>query len=205
MKLTSILFESFNLKKFIASEPRLVGYGFSRNVYDYDNETVIKVAKKSKDNDGRKSNKNEVNNYECLTAKYAAQIYDYDKSTKGQLIGPEWILMEKASNKHSRILEKLIELVPIKEYTLKKLEYNVDNVLTYFSYALDALVNNKTSIDIEKSNIMMKDFSGEWIDGLISKLKSCGVDAYDLHKGNWGIRESTGELIMIDYGEGKFK
>jgi hypothetical protein len=39
-----------------------------------------------------------------------------------------------------------------------------------------------------------------WFKGLIDAVEGCNVSSHDFHAGNWGIRPSTGELILIDLG-----
>jgi hypothetical protein len=43
-------------------------------------------------------------------------------------------------------------------------------------------------------------FKSQWYVGLINALKGCKVASHDFHGGNWGIRPSTGEFVLLDLG-----
>ena len=51
----------------------------------------------------------------------------------------------------------------------------------------------------DEIDILVK-YKTKWFDGLVAKIKSCKIDPDELASRNWGIRESTGELILLDYG-----
>jgi hypothetical protein len=59
--------------------------------------------------------------------------------------------------------------------------------------AVENISGQKTAI----SNQWMK---SKWYAGLIRALRNCQVHAEDFHYKNWGIRPSTGELVLLDLG-----
>jgi hypothetical protein len=42
--------------------------------------------------------------------------------------------------------------------------------------------------------------SSFWYRGLIANLQGCRVGSDDFGTNNWGVRSSTGELVLIDLG-----
>ncbi len=203
MILTNLLFESyfqdFNFDEFMARNPVLFGSGQTRDVYEYKTDFVIKVAL---GNNGEKHiNLNEVNNHECLTEKYSAKIFDYDRSVIAGFQGPKWIIMERVKVNPYGSMMKLEKLVPIDDAIMLELKRDPDRVFMYFSFALDVVTTNKRRSKQAIAQRIADGFKGEWIKGLIDRLKKCEVDSFDFHSLNWGVRESTGELVLIDYGD----
>lgn len=197
--LSELLFESITIdtSEEALSNMKFLGRGETRTVYEYGNNKVLKVATNV---EGIAANLKEIQTYKCLTKKYAAEIFDYDNNSE---YGPGWIIMEKAATDETLLSAALLTKIPAISQ-LKQSQYfsnYTEFVFHIFSEALSSAKQgtyyNKYDEDL---NLILKNMNKKWTVGLVSKISNCDIEPEDFHSKNWGIRESTGELVLIDYG-----
>lgn len=157
--------------------------GSSRRIWLIDNSKIIKVAKTIPDSE---QNRNEVKHSKCLGSKFAPVIFDYDE------VNYFWIIEER--------LKRIGETEMI-NYFSKKFNHPFKN---YFEIvALFAYVNDEASADKHPfiHNLFPKLIqTNEWFKTIVDELRTCHVETWDFHDENWGIRPSTGEIVLLDLG-----
>lgn len=151
-----------------------IGGGVARVAYAYGNNQVLKVAYAG--GDAAEHNKKEVKNAACLGKQYAIQVYDWDKENF------LWIVEE-------RVQKTTIEQLETKFQELAGIPLDIEQIRDLFARSPD--MQNVHQHLYGKS---------KWYSGLADKLKSCNAGAEDFHQNNWGIRQSTGELVLLDLG-----
>lgn len=177
-----------------------LGEGAFRFVYALNSEAVLKLE------EGHDSNKKEVQAYECLTSKYATSVIAHD--TKHYM----WLVAERVKAVPSEkmlgdLLKQHLSLTKQQVKELKKYVWWKESDATSFdpyspSEFLVQLMKPTTNI-IERIPTELRDQifgQSQWLQGLLGVLKKCRIWP-DLHTGNWGIRQSTEELVLLDYGE----
>jgi hypothetical protein len=170
--------------------------GLYREVWVLDFERVIKLVK----DEDVEQNKREIKNARCL-GRFATQIFEHDPKFR-------WVIQEKAM-----VLSEQDFLNKIQEQLGHEF-YDYQEVQSFIYYSVLKLTYNTEEeelwmADHLPSNIdpfLFKELfetiygSNPWFADLINRLKKCRVDSSDFHHENWGIRPSTGELILIDLG-----
>lgn len=154
-----------------------IGFGSTRTVYEFGNDYVLKLAKDSESTD---SNVFEAKTYNCLGYDYAAEVTESDPSGW-------WLIMEKVKKiDYFKFEEKLEELL-----NLSSFEKAVWHETLGKEFA-DIITNNK---DTEKFYNQ-----SEWFRGLYDRVKNCKVWPLDFGYGNFGIRQKTNQLVLLDFG-----
>lgn len=178
-----------------------IGEGTTRNVYELDKNKVFKLVKNEKQNE---NNLVEVEAYKCLGDDYAAKIYDYDS------VNYYWLIMERVKIiTQGEFQSKLTELIGfplIKTEIESRFSIDFNNLYTigdYF-YFPDILMagskpNTKAGVEYRTLHGLLCENS-PWFKEFNNRLVKCGVYAGDLGFVNFGLRLSTDELVLLDYG-----
>lgn len=155
--------------------------GSARIVYAIDDKTVIKYAY---DGDYYQ-NENELRNSKCLGKHYAVQVFQHH---------PEfWWLIEE------RLTQTTRTSLPEKFHELTGMLTDVATIKELFGF--NSIKNDWDGIVHETTKVLHdKLMQNQWYSGLKKSLDGCGVSAIDFGFPNWGIRDSTGELVLLDLG-----
>ena len=160
--------------------------GSSRAVWILNETQVLKVGLLYEELD---QNKREVKNLKCMGQDYAPKLYDFHPHFY-------WLLMEKVFpiTNEVQFVEQFSKHVGLQlqpRMIINGIDSNIALVITN----LIGGFQTKTYKDL-----LMKFNESSWFKTLISKMKKCRMDPGDLHYENWGIRPSTGELVLLDLG-----
>jgi hypothetical protein len=155
--------------------------GSTRVVYKLNEEFVLKIPVYSS---YIRFNLEEINNFPCLTKRFAAEITEFHP--KGYWLVMEFVKPFERDNpeEFNKKVEQILGF-PVNDRTGEVL--------------VQAVVENRYSPDTKLKKQLCK--TSEWFRELTTKLSSCKVGGQDLSWFNWGLRESTGELVMLDYAE----
>jgi hypothetical protein len=168
------------------------GAGFYRVVYGLDDQRVIKFSYDTT------QNSQEVRNSRCLPSKYVIQVLDKH---------PEfwWIVVERVQK--LSIGEFIAEFekhagAPV-IYTSDGRGYDLEQKTTAIMAAIEFGTQTQhpfmqAETEVKKNNEQW--MKSKWYAGLIAALRKCQVVADDFHSKNWGIRPSTGQLVLLDLG-----
>lgn len=178
-------------KEYLGSHLEKVGEGNYRITYGLDENTVIKFAKED-----IMQNAQEARNARCLPKTYVVQVLDKH---------PEfwWVVMERLQ-KLSRaefvaaFEQRIGAPVPYKSdgrgYDLEQKESVIMMAIEFGAKPHDPQAQGDR---MKNNNLWLKN---KWYAGLIAALRKCQVQADDFHHNNWGIRPSTGDLVLLDLG-----
>ena len=166
-----------------------LGRGQARVAYAVDDDKVLKVA--LSDNKAYQ-NKNEVQNTKCIGSQYAVQVLDYDPKFFS------WILEEKVDSISRLVLvNKMNSLMGFEGTEFKFI--GAADIQDFFADMHNLLAGRSDDQRYQqRHNLLMK--GNRWYVGLLGKLQKCKVASWDFHHQNWGIRPSTGELVLLDVG-----
>jgi hypothetical protein len=158
-----------------------IGMGDYRDVWRIDNNRVIKVANAK---DALVQNYNELNNSKCLGKHYSVEVYEHH---------PKFIWIIEEALTHNLDEKEFPTLT--KKYMGIALQWH--EFADWIWIAVDQIKTNKEIRD----NYIKKTYeTKEWFRGLIDGLVGCNIRSRDFHNGNWGIRPSTNEFIILDLG-----
>lgn len=164
--------------------------GDFRYAWPLDENKVLKLAKNL---EGVEQNKLEYKNSQCMGSKYAVQVLDHHHQFY-------WLIEERLGQLEDNEFYAAIN---------KKLGTNFgDRVMMPSGISIDStLVIIGIIIDMvqKRRRAKYQEFypyfeNSEWFLGLVGVLEGCTVGYHDFHSGNWGIRPSTGELVILDLG-----
>ncbi len=153
----------------LTSDLQFLSSGATRDVYDIDEHSVLKVAKQITD---LKLNNQEVIASRCLGKTYASEVIAAD---------PEgfWIIAEK------------LQPVAYNDFAVwMEDELNYSGNPNTFG---DLLINQNDEVHqyLYQHNL--------WFKGLIDGLKRCKVDPFDMGYKNWGFRSGQKNPVLLDY------
>ena len=164
------------------------GVGGFRTVWFIDETKIIKLAESE---DVIRQNKNEWDNSECVGSQYAVKVFDYHHKF--------WWLIEER-------LELLGQSATIAHIS-EKLNHEGPQINTFsqlaffFEESVKWIAWGDGGFTIQKIKMFNHLYStNEWYKGLLDALKECQVNSRDFHDENWGLRPSTGELVLLDLG-----
>lgn len=161
---------------------RPIGTGQTRTTWGIDEQHVVKVLNAKEDID---QNIQELKNSQCLGPTYSVQVLDHHP----QFL---WLLEERLQVVGDQIETYLHNL-------------GVDVSSDQIDMLIDIGVSKETkqshprSAYLENQHVLLYG-ENDWYTGLIDKLKHCNVHSEDFHSTNWGIRASTGKLVLLDLG-----
>lgn len=159
--------------------------GSSRAVWFPNDTQVLKVGLVYEELD---QNKREVKNIKCMGEAYAPRLYDYHPKFY-------WLLIERLQTLNEpEFVEAFSKRVGIK----LEPRMNINGIDSNMALVITNLIGGfqtKTYRDL-----LNKFNESPWFQGLMAQMKRCRVDPGDLHYENWGIRPSTGELVLLDLG-----
>jgi hypothetical protein len=161
-----------------------------RSVWIIDDQRVLKVARWAQI---AVQNKQELKNSKCLGPTYSVIVLD----NHPQFI---WLIQERVRG--LRTDEELVRAFGNAIGTQLPDELEVDGVERSTSELITTVIGNLANNErVWKYEPICKMFEkSDWFNGLIEQLKSCRVSSSDFHYENWGIRPSTGELVLLDLG-----
>lgn len=167
---------------------KYISKGSTRSVYELGSKFVLKVALYKS---FTSQNATEVKAYVSCPLpekeKYLAEIVDWDETNF------YWLVMEKVGNDKEEKIEKVLDLLdPIEAFPDYEDEGSKE---TRAEYLLTKL-----------SNMMWRDLilnspNKDWVRGLRKIVEHCKIYIDDIFLENVGIRQSTGELVIIDYAQ----
>jgi hypothetical protein len=150
------------------------GYGSGRIVWVIDQDTIIKVARYQPS----KQNEKEFERSLCIGSEYAVQVIDYD------INGFKWLIEER--------VETFKTDNNFVKYMNKKLGFEFEDYFQIVDMFSGFYYMKNIRDELLKANKWLKDF--------LYTIQTCNMSSHDFHPGNWGVRLSTGELILIDLG-----
>lgn len=151
--------------------------GAARFAWNLNDSQVLKVVRELKYVD---QNQQELKNIECVGERFAVKVYDFDKFNQF------WIIEERVeaypeAYDNPKFIEKMNSI----------LGTNYDDWFPIMGlFAIQGY--DETKEKLLKTNA--------WFQNIVKALEDCDVGTEDLHPGNWGIRPSTGELVILDLG-----
>ena len=192
-------------KFYIEKTLKYMDEGVSRATFELDKDRIIKVALREADVE---QNEREVINAKCMTKKYAVEVVDYHPKFW-------WVIEEKLETLSEEEFGKFflyqVETDP-EGWETEGLEIDWERVFNNPS-AAEMTIANAISVAVRgfgsvnrkefvnRMTVVDRQFSkSQWYVGLIAALKGCKVASDDFHGGNWGIRPSTGEFVLLDLG-----
>lgn len=154
-----------------------IGFGATRTVYDFGNDLVLKIANNS---DKFYANKFEAQTYPCLGYDYAAEVKFADEDGR-------WLIMEKVKKINNVIFEeKVAKLLNLSKDTFESLNGELGIIFE------NSFINNEYTEQFYKQS--------EWYKGLFNRIKQCRIWPVDLASKNFGIRQKTNQLVLLDFG-----
>jgi hypothetical protein len=194
---------SFGEIQEIGYKLKQIGDGTTRNVYDLGRNLVLKLAKYPNNSI---SNLKEVDSYQCLGKEYAAQIVDFDTENY------YWLVMERVKTITAREFQsKLTELIgfPLTPEDIASRFKTVISKEVYvvggYYYLPQVLQPGRYHSGTERGR-GLRQLHGllcghsSWFKEFNNRLVKCRIMAGDLGFGNFGLRLSTDELVLLDYG-----
>lgn len=176
--LQNIANESHILKYIRQTLKKPISNGEYRSVWAIDNNTILKLAPKT-----REQNKTEVANAKCLGEKFAIKIM----AAHSQYL---WVIEERVQTlNEEQFMQKFNQLTGM-NYTSPM------QIILLFS---NIRSTNSQSI-IKGQQAVQQPTNNPWFRELADKLKQCNINSNDFHASNWGIRPSTGDLVILDLG-----
>jgi hypothetical protein len=120
---------------------------------------------------------------------YAPKLYDFHPFFY-------WMLMERIEpiTTEAQFVEQFSKHVGL-ELQPRMVINGIDSNLALVITNLIGGFQTKTYRDL-----LNKFGESTWFKSLISRMKKCRMDPGDLHYENWGLRPSTGELVLLDLG-----
>lgn len=163
--------------------------GQARAVYEIDNERILKIA--LSDNKTYQ-NKNEVQNAKCIGPTYAVQVFSYHPLYY-------WIVEERVTpiTSGAQITQKFNELTNLSKSHL--VFTNSSDIQAFLTEMPRLLAKKSDNPGFQQRHDFLIS-NNPWYQGLVEKLSGCKVASWDFHKDNWGIRPSTGDLVLLDLG-----
>lgn len=164
-----------DIRAYIYDNLKYLARGSARTTYVIDNDTILKFVNTPYFNS---HNKNEVKHATCLGQSHAPIIVDYDKENF------YWIVEERLQPiTGDELFDKLEQLIGVRFKSWTKLK--------------DFFSNTHNPGNPEFDEVYER---SEWLRKLVDEIRTCDVSADDFHDENWGIRQSTGELVLLDLG-----
>lgn len=160
--------------------------GSSRGVWEVNSTTVLKVGFVFDELD---QNKREVKNMKCLGSAFAPNLIDFHS-------GFYWLLIERlkpvtTEAEFVKLFGERVGMALEPRMTINGIDSNIALVITN----LIGGFQTKTY-----KNLLDSFNQSPWFREMMSKIKKCKMDPGDLNYDNWGIRPSTGELVILDLG-----
>lgn len=175
------------------SKVKIVGKGTFRAAFHLNDSKIIKIATMI---EGSNHNKRELQHSRCLGKKFAVEVYENH---------PEfWWIVEERANLLSddEFVDAFFANLGIDRNLYPY--FNDMDIQQTIEIAQSGRVESQYRDDYVFENKLKASREwlarSEWFKNLIDGLKQCNVGSDDFGTQNWGIRPSTGELIIIDLG-----
>lgn len=161
-----------------------VAGGMSRRIWNLSDTKIVKVVRAVASND---ENRKEVEHATCLGQKLAPVIYQYDR--KNFL----WIIEERLSQ---------IEEEDLFDFFEEKFQYRFKDwveLKQFFQFISHTQRSKESYPKLTKLFTRLLN-TNEWFQAFSKELWDCDVNSEDFHSDNWGVRPSTGEVVLLDLG-----
>jgi hypothetical protein len=167
-----------------------INKGTYRSAWVINEQRILKIVHET---NFTNQNRQELKNSKCLGSVYSIEVFD----NHPQFI---WLIQERVRG--LRTDEELVRAFGNAIGTQLPDELEVDGVERSTSELITTVIGNLANNErVWKYEPICKMFEkSDWFNGLIEQLKSCRVSSSDFHYENWGIRPSTGELVLLDLG-----
>jgi hypothetical protein len=169
---------------------RPIASGSFRRTWIIDDKRVLKVVI---DVVSIGQNEQEKLNAECVGSKYSVQVIEHHPLFY-------WLIEERVTplsemdfvnHFNQRLSTDFGKRMDLEQYGTKSTSFAITDIINDFV----------TGQRRRQYKIIYPLFErSEWFKGLIESLKGCEVSSNDFHYENWGIRPSTGELVILDLG-----
>jgi hypothetical protein len=167
-----------------------INKGTYRSAWVIDEQRILKIVHET---NFTNQNRQELKNSKCLGSVYSIEVFDNH---------PEfiWLIQERVQG--LRTDEELVRAFGNAIGTQLPDELEVDGVerstSELITTVIDNLANNERVWKYEPIYEIFEE--SDWFNGLIEQLRKCRVSSSDFHYENWGTRQSTGQLILLDLG-----
>jgi hypothetical protein len=164
--------------------------GSFRYAWILDEQRILKLIKGV---DRISQNQQELKNSTCLGSHFSVQVLDYHPQFY-------WLIEERVNQlSEQEFVEEFSKQTGIK--LEERTEFDDGLSLTTSIVLTDIVEHFVTGKKRDRYKTIYSKFSkSKWFMSLINKLKGCKVSSEDFHFENWGIRPSTGELVLLDLG-----
>lgn len=126
-------------------------------------------------------NEIEVKNALCLGEQYAVKVLHHHPKF--------WWLVEE-------------RLQPMTADQLNREVYKLTGVQVHGTFDFPDAIQTEIHEPVNRKAVVINQdlMKNSWYANLIQGLKNCNVSSSDFHFQNWGIRPSTGEMVLLDLG-----
>lgn len=168
----------------IGNSFKRLGGGGTRDAFDIGDNKVLKIAF-DVDFEAYQQNQNEWDISHCGGPKFLTKVYEHAENFN-------WIIAEKVDSITDQALSTLLSL-KLGVKGVKRVDSNKFRLIIE-----QGLQKNFTSppgkiyLELRKYN--------QWFLEFTDTLIKCNIEHSDFKFDNWGIRPSTGELVVLDYG-----
>lgn len=175
------------LRYLVQTNLKKINSGATRSVFRLDSAKVIKIATMEA---GVFHNQQEFLSSTCLSSKYSVVVIERH---------PEfWWLIEEYLEpffSEDRFEDVFFKHLGIHESWYQGL--NGDDIVGAIKLGVWG-----SKHELPKRQEANEDWftNSSWYAGLINAIKTCDVDPVDFYSENWGVRPSTGELVLLDLG-----
>lgn len=173
----------------------ILGSGVARTVYDLGNGTVLKVATDTTNGD---QNEAEIELSACGDHRFIAKVIDHAPDNS-------WLIAEKLkTNPESGLTDPELDakVAQMTNGVIKSISDLGATMATPLIRSRGKVVTKYMLRTERNYTELFKQLmeTSEWYREFFEMMKKCGIDARDFHSGNFGIRESDGSLVLLDYG-----
>jgi hypothetical protein len=160
--------------------------GSSRAVWAISNTEVLKVGLNFEELD---QNKKEVKIIRCIGNAYAPNLIDFHP-------GYYWLLLERVQPVVNEA--QFVELFSKSVGMELKPRMNISGIDSNVALVITNLIGG---FQTKTYRSLLDSFNqSPWFKELMNRIRKCRMDPGDLHYENWGVREGTRELVILDFG-----
>jgi hypothetical protein len=175
------------LRYLVKSSAKRLGSGTFRAAFKLESGKVIKIATLG---EGIAQNKRELENSRCLGAEYSVQVLDHH---------PEfwWLIEEELSlPSEGEFAASFFTNLGVDQAAFPG--FGDERIRDAITSAITGKLEGPAPAEVRKANQAW--MRSKWYQTLVKRLRECQVSTFDLTANNWGIRPSTGQLVILDLG-----